>query len=52
MNELNEFWPRVIMGCGAVISGILLLSIINQYKKKFSNTPLVNLDEEKQPPTN
>tara|TARA_A100001015_G_C15043666_1_gene741725 strand:+ start:4776 stop:4934 length:159 start_codon:yes stop_codon:yes gene_type:complete len=45
MNELNEFWPRLIMGCGALITGILLLSVIAQHKEKFSNKPLINIEE-------
>ena len=44
MNEINEFWPRTIMGIGALLSGSLLLSLILQHKKKFSDKPLIELD--------
>lgn len=49
MNEINEFWPRLFMGCGALITGLMLLSLIRQYKEKFQDQPLVVIDsEEKQ----
>lgn len=45
MTELNEFLPRLFMGLGAIFSGIILLVCIQQYKKKFIHSKLIEIDE-------